>query len=369
MCSSRQLKQILTHYQVMAPFLQFVFSFRAREEPETMAAFRMEDRLHDSDSSLKILEMERSGRRIQHCFNLITVENDETQVEWPWPLRQAATYHSFDVVNGRAFWLSLKGNGGLSKRLKKSIPEHPLLRPSALETPGSRFTAALMTHVIIFSWCAEGWPRYIDFLGGKVKRILDRVRFGPATTLSLPNRIEAEAALRRVAALSPGRSKGITAASKESDNQKKNSSHWRVVQPLKVVSDLIIKDEKMRSSAPQNSCEKTADLDFGRLYNFDQLQELEELGDMVRQSLVVIGQNINIIKEIMERYQNLMTSTQFNKHMIMDEACQAGLETFLTRSQQLIRGMEGSALRLENVVVSLGSAKDQVSTEVLWVNV
>lgn len=359
MCSREQLQQILTHHQVMAPFLDFVFTFRAREEPQTLAALRIEDWLHDSTSAFTMPEMERSGHRIQHCFNLIAVEHDAAQVEWPWPLRQTAAYHSFDVGNGRTFWLSLKGNSEVSKRLKRSVPAHPLLRPSALETPEARFTAALLTHLIIFHWCVENWPQYNTFLQRKVKEAVDGVRFGPVTAMSLPDRIKAEAARRRGQTSDMRWARRIASAPQQSAVQEKNL--FQVPRSLKAISELLFKEERRKSSEPQQPTGERFDLDFDQLYNFDQVQKLEVLREMVQQSLVVIGQNINVIKEIMARYQSLAISTEFNKH-INGKECQAGLETFLSRSQQLIRGMENNALGLENMLISLGSAKDQVST-------
>src|SRR4051794_4006776 len=96
-CSRHQLAHILTHHQVMAGFLNHVFTFRTREDPETLTSFSTEDHLDSSNAAFRHPNLDRSGRRIQHCFNLIAIEFDEgVDKEWPWLLRQNATYHSFD---------------------------------------------------------------------------------------------------------------------------------------------------------------------------------------------------------------------------------------------------------------------------------
>ena len=360
-CSREQLTQILTHYQVMAPFLDFVFTFRVREEPETLAAFRSKDCLQEANSLFTNPKLERSGLRIQHCFNLISVEYDETQEEWPWPLRQTATYHSFDPVNGRAFWISLKGNDEVSNRLKKSIPVHPQLRSSALKTVEARFTATLLTHLILFHWCVENWPKHIDFLEGRVKEQLDKVRLGPVTAMTAPEKIE-RAALRR---LTMNNSIGTAPPSRQATIQKTHS--FQAPKLVKRVSERLFPEKKSQNAHPKEQKKKDIDLDFDQLYNFDELQNLGQLGDDMHQSLLVIGQNTSVMKEIMARYSALLASPNFKLH-VDTKACQTDLENFLSRSQQLVRGMENNAVRLENIIGNLESAKDQVSTSLVGKN-
>lgn len=351
-CSKEQLKQILTHREVMAPFLDFVFKFRQRGEPETLTSFRIEDWLYHTNVSFADQSLRRSGFRIQHCFNLIAVELGENQ---DWTLRQNATYHSFDPVNGQAFWLNLKGNDEVSKRLKKSIPAHPLLRPSALTSPEARFMATLVTHLIIIQWCVENWPKYVDDLQKALREQLDKVRLGPVTHLTEPENIEKVAAFRRGNTMNSAI--GMPPPSRKSTLQKRTS--FKAPELVKRLSGRIFKDSsKARSPSPEKHKEDDIDLDFDDLYSFKELQNLGQLGDTMQQSVLVLGQNINIIDDLVARYEGLMNSSEFKQHVKTTE-CQFGMNTFRSRSQQHIRSMESCVLRLNNIIGTLESAMDQ----------
>lgn len=338
----------------MAAFLDLVFTFREREEPETLTVFRTEDHISQSDATFAHSKLDRSGLRIQHCFNLIGIEfNDKNDKVWPWFLRQTANYHSFDIMTGKALWISLKGNEQISKRLKKSIPAHSQLCPSALETAESRFTATLLSHLIIFQWCVENWPQFINFLEGKLNCQLEKVRLAPVTRMTEPEKIEKFAALRRGTTFNSAI--GQVPPSRAGTLRKTQS-----FQPPAMVKRISSKflPEKKPAAPPAKETKNDLDLDFNQLYNFEELQKLGQLKDSMQQNHLVMGQNVNIMKEIVARYTTLFASEDFRRH-IDTKKCQGGMDTFLSRTRQLIRDMENNALRLKNLIAILESTEDQ----------
>ncbi|KAK3320295.1 hypothetical protein B0T19DRAFT_434228 [Cercophora scortea] len=355
-CSMEHMTRLLTHRQVMAPFLDFVFTFRAREDPETMAAFRHEDYLDSASSVLANQNLGRSGLRIQHAFNLITPEHDPNQPELPWPLRQNATYHSFDPVTGRAFWLNLKGNDEISNRLKKSIPAHPQLQPSALTTTETRFAATLLTHLIHFQWCVENWPRYIDYLESLVKGDhLNKVQYGPVSALAAPDEIE-RAALRRSTMNS-----SKSPPSRQGTLQRPGSFYAPKV--VRKLSEKIFPADK--KSAAQQAAEEEerrkkemGRLDFDKLFDFADLQKLGQLGDDMQTSLMVIGQNVRVMNEVMTRYGELVASEEFRAVVDVGK-CRADMARFMSRGRRMVQDLENNGLRLRTIISSLESAKAQ----------
>ena len=344
----------------MAAFLDLVFTFREREEPETLTVFRAEDHISQSDAAFAHPKLDRSGLRIQHCFNLVGIEfNDKHDKEWPWFLRQTANYHSFDIVTGKALWISLKGNEQITKRLKKSIPAHSQLCPSALETAESRFTATLLTHLIIFQWCVENWPQFINFLEGKLNDQLEKVRLGPVTKMTEPEKIEKIANLRRgttfnsaIGQVPPSRAGTL-----------RKTASFQPPAMVKRISSRFLPEKKPAPSLPPTKEEemKTVDLDldFNQLYNFEELQKLGQLKDTMQQHHLVMGQNVNIMKEVMARYTTLFASADFRAHITPTAKCQSGLDSFMSRTRQLTRDMENLCLRLQSLISILESTEAQ----------
>ena len=335
----------------MAAFLDLVFTFRPREEVETLVAFRSEDYLNDSAAAFAHSNLDRSGLRLQHCFNLIAVEfNDKTEKTWPWFLRQAANYHSFDVVNGKSLWISMKGNYEVSKRLEKSIPVHPQLQPSALDTTEARLTATLLIHLIIFQWCVENWPNFINFFQRELNLQLEKVRLTPVTRE--PERIETFAALRRNAF---NGTIGRTPPSRRGTLLKTHS-----FQSPKLVKQIFSKilPEKNPPTPLKEETNNNLNLDFNQLYNFEELQKLGRLKDSMQQHHLVICQNINVMQEIISRYTALFASADFQK-FIDTKRCQSGIDTFFSKTRQLIRDMENNALRLKSLIRILESTETQ----------
>lgn len=346
----------------MPSFLGHVFSFRQREEAETLASLHTEDNLDNGDVAFKHPALGRSGLRIQHCFNLIAVEyNNKENKLWPWFLRQNATYHSLDIVTGKALWINLKGNEQVRKRLQASMEAYQYLNPSALATTKSRFGASLLTHLIIFQWCVENWSDFITFLEEKLADQLRKVRFAPVAELTGPDRIEEFAPLRR-GTMPRSSTFGSVPPSRHGTLRKTQS-----FQPPKVIkrlSERFLPDRKPQGP-PKTDGKRDLGLDFNYLYNFGELQKLGQLKDMMQQHHLVMGQNISVMQQILERYVALISSKNSQGYFAdprpYGQPYEGGTEIFMCKTPQLIRHMENNALRLQNSISVLENVENQVS--------
>jgi hypothetical protein len=356
-CGKDQLALILSHHQVSASFLDFVFTFRPRDESETLTAFRHENFLDNSNSRYAIPHLGRSGIRLQHCFNLVSVEYDQGQDEWPWPLRQTAMYHSFDLVEGKAFWISLKGNKVVRERITQATSTHSQLMPGTLTTPEQKFVATLVTHLILFNWCVENWPRYIDFLEQRVKEHSIKVQFTPVAALSAPEPIERAAIARRANTMSTtgGHSRQGTF------HTTKSMQSSRIPRLVRKFSERcpIHKKKAARPQTPQKAG-AINELDLDRMFDFTELQNLSHLGDDIQTSLMVIEQDVRVMNEIMGHYSDIIVSPEFGEH-IKVEKCKTDTKNFFVKGQQSVRDMENNARRLKNIARSLENATSQVS--------
>jgi Mg2+ and Co2+ transporter CorA len=178
---------ILTYRQVMPSFLDFVFSFGKQQHAEDFhfSGFRGEFCLSSTSQNLRIPELGRSGKNLQLCYSLRSVEPAPLEPV-PWSIRQTAFYHSFDVESGQASWIIIKGNDCMKNRvmLETQGPNGPDLR--CFDTINQCFSSALATHLLFCEWSAENWRWYINRLEEKVqditRRTLDKSIYAPGTS-------------------------------------------------------------------------------------------------------------------------------------------------------------------------------------------
>jgi Mg2+ and Co2+ transporter CorA len=165
---------ILSYHQVMPSFLDFVFSFGRQEYPEDFhfSGFKQESRLCPMDRGLQIPELNRSGRNIQMCYSLRSVEPTESREEWS--IRQTAFYHSFDLESGQATWIVIKGNEKMRDRIMEETLASNGSDLRCFETVEKSFSSALATHILFCEWSAENWRWYINLFEEKVQNITRR---------------------------------------------------------------------------------------------------------------------------------------------------------------------------------------------------
>lgn len=350
-CSREQLALMLSHHQVMAPFLDRVFTFSWRDDAETATSFQLEDSLDEINTRFAVPELGRSGLRFQHCFNLVSVEADNSHPEWLWSFRQTAMHHSFDIVDGKAFWMSLKGNEVIKTRITESTQTHSQLKPGSVTTVEQKFVATLLIHLLLFQWCVEGWPGYIDFLQDQVSIHSVKVKFTPVAALTMPEPIALGVRRKSTMNSSKGVSRQSTFAS---------LGGFQAPKLLRELSGHLSMHggKRPKTDSPKQPA-KSNDLDLDEMFKFTELQKLSQLEDDLKASLMVIEQDIKAMNEIMEHYRNLLDSPDFRNY-VDTTACLSGTTNFFTKGRLFVHNMENYACRLKNVAGTLENAKSQV---------
>jgi hypothetical protein len=157
---------ILSYFQAMASFLDFVFPFGRQMYTQDFhfSGFRYEAKLTESERGLAIPELNRSGQDLKMCYSLKSVEESIVQKEWPWSIRQASVHHSFDVITGVMSWVVVKGNQLIKDRVQAATKPGNRSEIKDLQDAGSAFAASLATHLLIAGWSSEEWRWYIGFL-------------------------------------------------------------------------------------------------------------------------------------------------------------------------------------------------------------
>lgn len=343
--------KILTHHQVMPSFLDLLFTFRARENPHTQAAFAYETCLGINQPKLSVPSKSMSGFRIQHCFNLIGVERDESRPD-PWLIRQTAAYHSFDVVSRRSTWLVLKGNKLIRQRLQAATASYRKRFPDYIRTVQGCFLANLRSHVLIFQWSSENWEAYIQNLEYKLKGPEAIVNYTPILEMSADEDIERTLAKndtwrtlhsRQNSGFSMLPTNSVTTSGRIfgfSRSDSRQGSH--ASQPTNPSSEIKV---------PGRS-ENTENLDLDQMFSFDQLQSLHRLGGRIQQAINILSQNTRLLKDMKQYFQMLVASREFAEFVDL-QAYSQDLSLVYRRIDKINRDMQNYQDRLKQLLCEL----------------
>jgi hypothetical protein len=100
---------------------------------------------------------------LRHSFLLQSVEGVEGATD-PWSIHRDGAYHSFDAVDGRSVWITIRGKDLLQQRIMDgSVIDLPVYRNVTGPDAAAAFEASLATHLInkvLYCWC-QNWRWYV----------------------------------------------------------------------------------------------------------------------------------------------------------------------------------------------------------------
>jgi hypothetical protein len=172
----KMMSSILTYHQVMPSFLDHLFCYGERvfDQDCHFSGLHFEPRLSETHADLCVPELNRSGRNIQVCYSLRSPEQARRQENWPWSIRGATFYHSFDVVSGLSNWIVVKGSESMKKRMMSELGPGNAVQQHSFGTLEEAFTYTLSSHLIPCSWADENWRWYIDYMEEAIQIITRR---------------------------------------------------------------------------------------------------------------------------------------------------------------------------------------------------
>lgn len=158
----------------MPSFLDFVFPFgrQTNTRDSLLMGFRSESRIFPSSIKFPIHELGRSGRHLEFCYSLKSVERTGKECSDPrqdWSVRQCSVHHSFDLDTEQSTWIVIKGNRVISDRFQERVREDLNGDCGSLGIPFSLFAASLALHRILAAWASADWHWYISDLEDYLK--------------------------------------------------------------------------------------------------------------------------------------------------------------------------------------------------------
>lgn len=339
-CTPEQLVHILTHYQVMALFLENIFTFTRRSEPHLFATFRSEDYLWGQKPVVGATnDLVGGNLLIQHCFNLVGLEYEGGRFNF----RQAAVYYQLDMSSGKTVWIVIKGN----KVIRHIIEEFTQGRITVdqLSTPLGAFLFGLDIHLLIYEWATQTWMPYINSLQQNHNDLSNAVKHVPVEEKTRDERLDKFI---------------VTRASTMTSNRQNSGLHQRKSWPNKLASRLSFskRDTGQPDPGSQQSADVTEspDLDVTQIFSIRRLQSLHSQITEVQQGILVLDQNKAVLQDMVKRFGYFRECTDFRRHMGIGEG--DPFQGFFHTCDRHIRELERQGSRLSAILAHLERVTD-----------
>ncbi|KAL2213297.1 hypothetical protein CC79DRAFT_1391255 [Sarocladium strictum] len=365
-CSRDQLAIILSRHQVMLRFMEFILTFQSRENPYNFASFRCEDNLSPLDNSVQVEALQKSGIRIQHCFNILAFEKEKSDKpdEVEWRQRQVAAYHSFDLLNGNVFWAFLKGNNVLQERIQHATDKSLNLDAEFPNSICQSLRQSLQEHLLLLQWGTENWIQYIEFLEATCRQGTDTTSYSGMDNLIHDSPVRH---LRKQLSLRPDQAAEGThhpSIGRMLSNQVGRILSWNDADGTTSFSPPS-RQTTSRSARTliqlQTIPIKEDHLDLENLVSLKSLQDISTLEEELNSAISVIDQNKRVFADIRDRYAMLGESALFEMHLQGGETlknCQSSIAAFVIQARHLIGDLEVYQARLRKILATAERASE-----------
>ncbi|KIM97239.1 hypothetical protein OIDMADRAFT_130241 [Oidiodendron maius Zn] len=290
----------------MPTFLDFLFPFGKQlyTQDFQFSGFRSEDRLSSDDRGLELPRLGRSGRDIRMCYNLKSVEPSKSQKEWPWSIRQTAAYHSFDIETGKAFWVIIKGDQLIKRRIESTTNARraQALNLSDFDSLATSFSSTLQAHLLIFDWCHEHWRWYINFLEQELQRLTRETLLVDLGQSS--NVIDRTSSQGQRATSSQVHSSPLSVSEKAT---------WRSGSEIKEPTSYP-RPQYQAPPVPRPAslfAESQESLNADENFSFSDLQQVQSLEEKANEIILVLDSNASTLSKVKQYYRETFTFDEF----------------------------------------------------------
>ena len=277
-----------------------------------------------------------SGREIRYSFVLRSVESSTSVPNRSWGVRQLAVYHSFDIKNGQSFWVTCKGNSLNEELFQEALAENKCLRSSVLESVPQAFSSSLEVLTMLIDWCDDDWIFYINELFDAIKPLVDKART-PA--------IKDESAL----------TKDVKIITGLAGSPSKRLSHMT---SLESGTSRSQSDEKEDPWGDLN--DRVKRLERLEVFSFDELQKLQQGLETIQEALLVLKLNSQVIRQIREHYQCLMTQYRLPALKEIKKGCEDSFLQYCRHSRNIEANIDAHQAQLNALLLLVKESKEMV---------
>lgn len=372
------LRYLCSYEQVSPILIDVLTSFGRQKAPLGFqsASFCQDDLTKPSQSALvQIPELGRSGWELRHCYKLHGLEGSSPNSKAKWTMRQTAIYHSFDLENGRAMWLSVKANNEIRDRIKEGTESLEVMRASNSSTPASSFAACLATHLIVFGWCTEGWRLHLGGIESDVREILVKVKSTPVEPLG--DELNFTPRLINAATIPSARDREGSIISRQDTLQARNgplkafNSTKAGITKLCTAMNAIGPADEVEKSRGTNPPQDVLDDQRERISNhleklkgfsFAEFQKLSFFTGKLQELKLAMCLNIGVLRSTRDYYRQRYQSAQFPSPIKDFSESNASFENFVQRVTSLEQDLEADITTTEALILLIEDGKRLVRT-------
>ncbi|OCL13901.1 hypothetical protein AOQ84DRAFT_371775 [Glonium stellatum] len=332
----------------MPEYLDFIFPFGEQEYPQDFhfAGLRYENKLSKLYSMRAIPELGRSGRTLQLCYSLKSVEPSKSERNCPWSVRQTAVYHSFDIENGRTVWMTVKGNQLISGRVISVTQERERSDLRSFGSCSEAFAASLGSHLIFCDWAGDNWRWYINFLEDELQKI---------TRKALQARIgrRQDPASRKIerSQTTPVAKPQPTVLNFRKMPLGKERRTLTLNEDAKSTDVPIELQQSNLISQPKRPVDGIGNEDF----SFSEIQDVQRLQEKTNDAFSVLKTNTKTLSKLRDYYQSVIALEDWPTDMELN--CKRARSNFNERISNVIDDLQMQETRLETLLRSLDDRK------------
>ena len=368
-----------TYFQVMPEFLDFLLLFGKQEHAKDLycSGFYQNTRLAGVGFGPKANTRNWSGRDMQLCYSLKSVEPSPSQEHWPWSIRHCAVHHSFDAENIRSTWLIIKGDNLIEERIKLATSENEApMGKSGFETIEQAFGAALTTHLILCDWSAENWRWYIKFLEEKFEKLTgESITINAGVLASSANHFDAKKlprsdTPRTVQTQRPRRILSFPVSVRAQTHTFENRPMTPTEQdpPLRILENPSGKKQPMppgwKGTVPATPTSPSVKRDKynQQIFSFEDLQEVQHLKEKANETVLILRLNLNVIMQLRQYYVSITKCKELPENI--SDNCKWEMISFERRIDGITKNLELQILRVESLLCSLTDRKTLVGRHI-----
>lgn len=316
-----------------------------------MMGFRSESKLLKSTTGLHIEDLGRSGRHIEICYSLKSVESS-SDVALPWSIRQCTVWHSMDLITGQSTWIVVKANDVISQAMQQRSEK---MQTSKRMCPAKRSSAlvdCIEMHKTVCNWVSDNWHWYINdletYLQEKTRQAISfsAEPLPKTSTTAWPGPAPscATGSMPNPQPFSPKRSWSLRTLVRDRTMSGSTYAESSGVIPPSTIS-----------SVP-NPQEPTGFGDF----SFRDLQSVQFVEERSNEALLILKTDVSVLGDLTEEYRRLAAVIRDDPALAFDDL-DATIQAFERQASRIEKDLKMQMSRLRTLLSVTADRKSLVS--------
>jgi hypothetical protein len=300
--SKSMMMQILTYHEVMPAYLSQLSPFGRQHYQQDFhyGGFQSASRIETTDGTVSIPELGRSGRQLEFCLNLKSVERT-TDSHRPWSTRQCSIYHQFDLLSQRAVWIVVKGNDYMRNLISTRLRARQIYSHEPHGSVSGDLEFSLWLHLEFVKWSVENWHWYISSLEQSLQDKTRSMTSAPVSDASMLDQSYEE----RLAPVFPARAQGTRGDMWRTflrPSKTGTMASWTSSRQTNIQGSWTADEEKtLNVAAPRPAVQQAP-------VSFEGLQHLHFLEEKANDTALNVQSNTQVLRRLKQEYVNLFDS-------------------------------------------------------------